>query len=199
LASNFGNVFAMLIASAWLPFLPLRPIQILMQNVLYDISQISIPWDNVDPEFLRVPHRWSMKNLLIFMLFVGPWPSVFDVGTWLFMYYYYGVQTSEDNVALLQMTWFHVGLLQQTLIIHMVRSPKIPFIQIMASWPVTLATVVICAVGIALPYIPYVHDWLDFVGLDATIYGFVAAMVIGYLLLTQITKICYLALFKRWF
>ena len=137
-SSNFGNVFSIMVASSWLKFLPMMPIHVLVQNLLYDLSQMAIPWDHMDPEFLAIPHRWSMKSVLRFMVWMGPWSSVFDILTFLYMYFYYGIQKETDDVTLFQTTWFTVGLLTQTLIVHMIRTPirtlKIPFIQSRYFW-----------------------------------------------------------------
>ncbi|CAL8112377.1 unnamed protein product [Orchesella dallaii] len=198
-SSNFGNVFSMLVASAWLPFQPMGSLHVLTQNLLYDISQIAIPWDHMDPEFLMVPHRWSMKSVLKFMVMIGPWSSVFDITTFLFMYFYFGIQTPEDDVGLFQSAWFTVGLLTQTLIVHMIRTPKIPFIQSWASLPVVFMTVFIMGVGLGLPYVPEVSKWLKLEWLPWEFYPFLLAVLIGYCCVAQLAKVIYVALFKEWF
>lgn len=199
ISSNFGNVFSLLVASSWLPFLPMLPIQILVQNLLYDISQIAIPWDNLDKEFLAVPHRWSMRSVLRFMVMLGPWSSVFDIITFLFMYYFFNIQTLDDNVQLFQTTWFTVGLLTQTLVIHAIRTSKWPFFQSWASIPVVIMTVVIMGVGLALPYVPYVNNWLGLVALDPLVYPFVVGVLFAYCLVAQMAKMIYIWIFKEWF
>ncbi|KAG4066263.1 hypothetical protein HA402_000487 [Bradysia odoriphaga] len=198
-SSNFGNVFSMLVASSWLPFLPMLPIHVVVQNLLYDISQISIPWDHMDPEFLIVPHRWSMKSVLRFMVWIGPWSSVFDITTFLYMYYYFGIQTPDNDVTLFQTTWFTVGLLTQTLIVHMIRTPKIPFIQSTASLPVILMTVIIMTIGIAIPFIPVFRNWLQMVVLDSMVYPYVAGALLSYAIAAQLAKVIYKRLFNEWF
>ncbi|HTS87476.1 MAG TPA: magnesium-translocating P-type ATPase, partial [Gemmatimonadales bacterium] len=141
-SSNFGNVFSVLIASAFLPFLPMLPIQILIQNLLYDISQTSIPFDEMDPEYLAVPRRWRADDIGRFMVFIGPISSVFDVTTFLLMWYGFGAN-SPARQAVFQSGWFIEGLLSQTLIVHMIRTAKIPFLQSRASAPVLALTGII--------------------------------------------------------
>lgn len=198
-SSNFGNVFSMLVASSWLPFLPMLPIHVVVQNLLYDISQISIPWDHMDPEFLIVPHRWSMKSVLRFMVFIGPWSSVFDITTFLYMFYYFGIQTPDDDVTLFQTAWFTVGLLTQTLIVHMIRTPKIPFIQSNASVPVVLMTVIIMTIGVVIPFVPVFRNWLQMTLLDPMVYPYVAGALLSYAIVAQLAKVFYKWLFNEWF
>lgn len=198
-SSNFGNVFSMLVASSWLPFLPMLPIHVVIQNLLYDISQISIPWDHMDPEFLIVPHRWSMKSVLRFMVWIGPWSSVFDITTFLYMFYYFGIQTPDDNVTLFQTTWFTVGLLTQTLIVHMIRTPKIPFIQSTASLPVIVMTVIIMTIGVVIPFVPLFRDWLQMTGLEPMVYPYVVGALLCYAIAAQLAKVIYKMLFNEWF
>lgn len=198
-SSNFGNVFSMLVASSWLPFLPMLPIHVVIQNLLYDISQIAIPWDHMDPEFLIVPHRWSMKSVLRFMVWIGPWSSVFDITTFLYMFYYFGIQTPDDNVTLFQTTWFTVGLLTQTLIVHMIRTPKIPFIQSTASLPVVIMTVLIMSIGIVVPFIPPIRSWLQMTLLEPMVYPYVVGALLSYAIAAQLAKVLYKKLFNEWF
>lgn len=198
-SSNFGNVFSILAASAWLPFQPMGSLHLLVQNLLYDISQIAIPWDHMDPEFLQVPHRWSMKSVLKFMVMIGPWSSVFDITTFLFMYFYFEIQTVSDNVRVFQTAWFTVGLLTQTLIVHMIRTPKIPFLQSSASLPVVLMTGIIMTVGLVLPYIPGLGSWLQMAILPWEVYPFLAAVLITYCCVAQLAKVIYIKLFNEWY
>lgn len=110
-SSNFGNVFSVLVASAWLKFLPILPVHIVVQNLLYDLSQIAIPWDHMDEEFLTKPHTWSVKSILRFMACIGPVSSIFDITTFLFMFYFYHIQRPSDNVTQFQTAWFVESLL----------------------------------------------------------------------------------------
>ncbi|MBI0250232.1 magnesium-translocating P-type ATPase, partial [Yersinia pestis subsp. pestis] len=127
-SSNFGNVFSVLVASAFIPFLPMLAIHLLLQNLMYDISQLSLPWDKMDKEFLRKPRKWDAKNIGRFMLWVGPTSSIFDITTYALMWFVFAANSVEHQ-ALFQSGWFIEGLLSQTLVVHMLRTQKIPFIQ----------------------------------------------------------------------
>ncbi|CAO3564724.1 unnamed protein product [Mortierella alpina] len=201
ISSNFGNVFSMLVASAWLPFLPMLPIHILTQNLLYDISQTTIPWDHMDKEFLLVPHRWSIRSIVRFMLFMGPWSSIFDITTYLFMWFYFDIKTADDPYKLLlfQTGWFCEGALSQLLVIYIIRSPKIPFIQTNAAKPIMVASVVISAIILALPFIDAFHDFFQMVHLPAIYYAYLFGCLLSYFAVTQVAKMIYLRLFNTWF
>src|ERR1019366_6367841 len=149
-SSNFGNVFSVLLASAFLPFLPMLPIQLLTINLLYDLSQTSIPWDDMDPEYLTVPRKWRADDIGRFMLFIGPTSSVFDIATYLLMWHVFGAN-SPAHQSLFQSGWFIESLLTQTLIVHMIRTAKVPFLQSRATWPVLTLTGAIMGCGILLP------------------------------------------------
>jgi P-type Mg2+ transporter len=195
-SSNFGNVFSVLIASTFLPFLPMLPIQLLTQNLLYDISQVSIPWDDVDKEYLKVPRKWDAGGLARFMVFIGPISSIFDVVTFLVMWQVFGA----NNVAmqsLFQSGWFVVGLLTQTLIVHMIRTRHIPFIQSRASMPVILLTASVMAVGIYLPFSP-LGEHLGLVPLPTSYFFWLIGILLSYCTLTQIMKRIYISRFGQW-
>jgi Mg2+-importing ATPase len=192
-SSNFGNVFSVLIASAFLPFLPMLPLQLLVQNLLYDISQIAVPFDNVDAEMVRQPQRWQPGNIGRFMLFFGPISSVFDVVTFAMMWYVFGAQTPEQQ-TLFQSGWFIVGLLTQTLIVHMIRTPKLPFIQSRAATPLLVMTGVIMAIGIFLPMGPLAH-YFKLQALPPLYFVFLPLILLGYMALTQAMKGFYR---RRW-
>lgn len=149
-SSNFGNVFSVLVASAFIPFLPMLAIHLLLQNLMYDISQLSLPWDKMDKEFLRKPRKWDAKNIGRFMLWVGPTSSIFDITTYALMWFVFAANSVEHQ-ALFQSGWFIEGLLSQTLVVHMLRTQKIPFIQSTAALPVLLTTGLIMAIGIYIP------------------------------------------------
>ena len=149
-SSNFGNVFSVLVASAFLPFLPMLPLQLLVQNLLYDVSQVAIPFDHVDAEFLAKPQTWNPADIGRFMFFFGPISSLFDLCTFALMWFVFGAN-GIDHQTLFQSGWFVEGLLSQTLIVHMIRTRKIPFIQSRAAWPLIGMTIAIVAVGIAIP------------------------------------------------
>ena len=128
ISSNFGNVFSVIGASLFFPFLPMLPLQLLLQNLLYDISQIAIPFDKVDKEYLLVPRRWDPQGISRFMLYLGPLSSIFDYTTFGVMWFIFQANTPAKQ-ALFQSGWFVEGLLSQVLIVHMIRTQKIPFIQ----------------------------------------------------------------------
>ena len=148
-SSNFGNMFSVLGASAILPFLPMAPIQVLTNNLLYDFSQTTIPTDNVDPEYLAVPRRWDIGNIMKFVLVIGPISSIFDYATYFMMLHFF---KAWDNPALFQTGWFVESLLTQTLIIHIIRTAKVPFFESRASGALIATSRIIAAVGIAMPF-----------------------------------------------
>ncbi|KAF8944988.1 hypothetical protein BGZ47_003411 [Haplosporangium gracile] len=201
ISSNFGNVFSILVASSWLPFLPMQPIHILTQNLLYDISQTTIPWDKMDNEFLMVPHRWNIRSILRFMVFMGPWSSIFDITTYLFMWFYFGVQSADNTagVTLFQTAWFTEGALTQLLVIHIIRSPKIPFLQTIAAKPVIASSLIISAIVLVLPYIGVFRELLTIVELPGVFYGYLVGALCCYFLVTQAAKMMYLRVFNTWF
>ncbi len=127
-SSNFGNVFSVLVASAFIPFLPMLAIHLLLQNLMYDISQLSLPWDKMDKEFLAKPRKWDSKNIGRFMVWIGPTSSIFDITTYALMWFVFAANSPEMQ-SLFQSGWFIEGLLSQTLVVHMLRTQKIPFIQ----------------------------------------------------------------------
>jgi Mg2+-importing ATPase len=183
-SSNFGNMFSVLGASAFLKFLPMRPLQILTNNLLYDFCQVPIPTDDVDPEQIAKPRPWLMGEIAKFILFIGPCSSVFDYTTYLMMLY---VFKCWDNPALFQTGWFVESLLTQTLIIHIIRTNRIPFLQSRASWPVITATLVIMIVGMWLPFSPIGH-WLKFTPLPTLYWPLLGLTLCCYVFLTQGVK-----------
>jgi Mg2+-importing ATPase len=185
-SSNFGNMFSVIGASAWLPFLPMAPIQVLTNNLLYDFSQTTIPTDNVDEEYLAKPRRWEIRNIAHFMLFIGPISSIFDYTTFFTMYYLFNANTVE-TASLFQTGWFVESLLSQTLIIHIIRTRRIPFFESRASMPLILTTLIICGVGVWLPFSPFARD-LGFRLLPPLYWPIVALMLITYLGLTHVMR-----------
>ncbi|MCL1961470.1 MAG: magnesium-translocating P-type ATPase [Desulfovibrionaceae bacterium] len=185
-SSNFGNVFSVLVASAFIPFLPMLPMHLLVQNLLYDVSQIAIPFDRVDDELLRQPQRWQPGEIGRFMLFFGPISSVFDISTFLMMWFVFGANTPEKQ-TLFQSGWFIVGLLTQTLIVHMIRTPKIPFIQSRAATPLMVMTGVIMAIGLFLPMGPLAH-YFKLQALPPLYFVFLPLILLAYMGLTQAMK-----------
>jgi P-type Mg2+ transporter len=185
-SSNFGNVFSVLIASAFIPFLPMLPIHLLVQNLLYDISQIAIPFDNVDAELLQAPQRWNPGGIGRFMIFFGPISSIFDITTFCVMWFVFSANTVAEQ-TLFQSGWFVEGLLTQTLIVHMIRTPKIPFIQSRASAPLLATTTLIIVVGIFIPMGPFAH-YFKLQALPRAYFPILVAIVLGYITLTQLMK-----------
>lgn len=195
-SSNFGNMFSVLVASAFLPFLPMLPIHILVQNLLYDISQTTIPFDRVDKEYLRKPRKWDASDLSRFMIFIGPISSIFDIVTYLVMWYIFKC-TSPEHQSLFQSGWFIEGLLSQTLIVHMIRTRKIPFIQSSASWPVMGLTFTIMAIGIIIPFSP-LGTAIGLVPLPLSYFPWLITILLSYCVLTQLIKQWYMKRFTRW-
>ncbi|MDD4181924.1 MAG: magnesium-translocating P-type ATPase [Victivallaceae bacterium] len=201
-SSNFGNMFSVLVASAFLPFLPMLPLQILVLNLIYDISCISIPWDNVDDEYLRKPRKWDASSIGKFMLWIGPTSSVFDITTYCLMFFVICpailggsyATASVDKVAFMALFnagWFVESLWSQTLVIHMIRTPKIPFIQSRASWSVILVTTAAIAAGTIIPY-TYFGTKIGMYPLPALYYPWLIGTILAYMALVTFTKRSYI-------
>lgn len=189
-SSNFGNVFSVLIASAFIPFLPMLPLQLLVQNLLYDVSQIAIPFDNVDDELLQKPQKWQPAEIGRFMIFFGPISSIFDVVTFVMMWFVSHANTSAHQ-TLFQSGWFVVGLVTQTLIVHMIRTPKIPFLQSRASAPLMIMTLIIIAIGIYLPMGAFA-SYFKLQALPPMYFVYLPCIVVAYMVLTQLVKNFYI-------
>jgi len=183
-SSNFGNMFSVLGASIFLPFLPMLPIQILVNNLLYDVSQTAIPTDNVDPDIVRRPRRWRIDDIRRYILYLGPVSSLFDYATFFFLLHVFGAWT---NPALFQTGWFIESLLSQTLIVHVIRTDKIPLLQSRSSLALGLTTLAICALGIWLPFSPLAHAF-GLVALPGPYWGITALVIFCYMCLAQIVK-----------
>jgi Mg2+-importing ATPase len=183
-SSNFGNMFSVVGASAFLPFLPMRPIQVLTNNLLYDFSQTTIPTDQVDADWLTKPRKWEIDRILRFILFIGPISSIFDYLTFFMMLH---VFNCWHNPALFQTGWFVESLFTQTLIIHVIRTNKIPFLQSRASWPLILTSVIIVAVGAWLTVSPLAGT-LGLVPLPPLYWLLLASILVCYVALTQLVK-----------
>ncbi|MDZ5253519.1 magnesium-translocating P-type ATPase [Clostridium sp. LIBA-8841] len=197
-SSNFGNMFSVVIASVFLPFLPMLPIQILALNLIYDISCISIPWDNMDEEYLRKPRKWDASSIGKFMVWIGPTSSVFDIATFIIMFFiicpsiaggYYG-EPGVNNILFISVFnagWFVESLWSQTLVIHMIRTPKLPFIQSRASLPVLAITTLAIIVGTVIPY-TFLGTSLGMTALPYTYFPWLLGIVICYMVLATIMK-----------
>ncbi|WP_392553366.1 magnesium-translocating P-type ATPase [Orbus wheelerorum] len=196
-SSNFGNVFSVLVASAFIPFLPMLAIHLLIQNLLYDISQLSLPWDKMDDEFLQKPRKWDAPNIGRFMIWIGPTSSIFDITTYILMWFVF----SANNIAmesLFHSGWFVEGLLSQTLVVHMLRTQKIPFIQSTAAFPVIAMTILIMAIGIYIPFSP-LGNMIGLVPLPWSYFPWLAGTLICYCIVAQLMKTIYIKRFGQWF
>lgn len=185
-SSNFGNMFSVLGASVLVPFLPMMPIQILTNNLLYDLSQTAIPTDDVDQDQIAKPRPWDINSLTKFILFIGPCSSVFDYTTFFMMLYLFDCW-AVDKTALFQTGWFVESLLTQTLIIHVIRTSRVPFIQSRASWPLIVTTAVIMSIGILLPT-TRLGSYLGFVELPPLYWPLLALTLLFYMGLTHMVK-----------
>jgi len=183
-SSNFGNMFSVLFGSLFLPFVPMAPIQVLVNNLLYDFSQTAMPTDNVDPEYLEKPRQWDMHTIRQYMFLIGPISSLFDIVTFGVLAYWFGALHDEK---LFQTGWFVESIVSQTLIVHVIRTGKVPFLQSWPSWPLLLTTVAVCIVGLWLPFSDLAHGF----GMVPVPLSYLAVMpfiMIGYIALTQWAK-----------
>jgi len=183
-SSNFGNMFSVVGGSIFLPFLPMLPLQILTNNMLYDFSQTTIPTDKVDEEYVMKPRKWDIKNIKYFIFYIGPISSIFDYLTYLIMLV---VFHSWNNPALFHTGWFIESIFTQTLIIHIIRTNKIPFVQSRASWQLIITSLLIVGVAAFLPYSPIAH-YLGFVSLPALYWCLLAGILVLYFVITQAMK-----------
>ena len=185
-SSNFGNMFSVIGASAWLPFLPMAPIQVLTNNLLYDFSQVPIPTDNVGPQQIAKPRPWHMGEIAKFIVFIGPISSIFDYTTFFVMFYVFKCW-DPARASLFHTGWFVESLMTQTLIIHVIRTNLIPFVQSRASWQLTMTTLVIMAIGAWLPYSPLAPP-LGFHPLPPLYWPMLLVTLLCYVGLTQVVK-----------
>jgi Mg2+-importing ATPase len=195
-SSNFGNVFSVLVASAFLPFLPMLPLQILVQNLLYDISQLSIPFDRMDEEYLSQPRRWDAGDIGRFMVWIGPVSSIFDITTFWLMWHVFGANTSAQQ-SLFHSGWFIEGLLSQTLIVHMIRTRRVPFLHSVASAPVLGLTIAVIVLGMLLPF-STLGSKIGMVPLPPMYFAWLALTLVSYCVLTQLMKLIYIRRYGRW-
>jgi P-type Mg2+ transporter len=189
-SSNFGNVFSVLVASAFLPFLPMLPMHLLVQNLLYDVSQTGIPFDHVDAELVRQPLQWNPGDIGRFMLFFGPISSLFDLTTFAVLWWVFSANTPAEQ-GLFQSGWFVVGLLAQTLIVHLIRTSRLPLLESRASPTLTAMTVAIMLLGLWLPMGPWAASF-KLQALPAAFFPWLAAFLLGYALLATAMKRLYI-------
>jgi Mg2+-importing ATPase len=206
-SSNFGNMFSVIGASAWLPYVPMAPIQVLTNNLLYDFSQVPIPTDNVGPLQTAKPRPWKMGEIAKFIVFIGPISSIFDYTTYAMMWFVFHCRNlsltppaalaarfanatapgDSYAAALFHTGWFVESLMTQTLIIHVIRTNLLPFVQSRASWQLTMTSLLIMGIGAALPYTPLAGP-LGFVPLPAMFWPLLALTLVCYVGLTQLVK-----------
>jgi Mg2+-importing ATPase len=197
-SSNFGNMFSVVGGSYFLPFLPMAPIQILLNNLLYDISQVGIPTDKVDPEFTETPRKWNIGNIKKFMIFIGPMSSIFDYATYFLMLFFFKCsQYVSPNILpstkayyenLFHTGWFVESILTQTMIVHIIRTRKIPFFQSAASPGLLFTTLLVMAIGAFLPYSPFAETF-GFVPLPAVYWLWIFGFLLFYAVLTHNVKV----------
>lgn len=209
-SSNFGNMFSVLAASAFLPFLPMAAIHLILLNLIYDISCTAIPWDNVDSDFLAVPKKWDASSVSKFMLWIGPTSSVFDIATYLIMYFvicplmsgglmYHQItdpQMQDTFIAVFQAGWFIESMWSQTLVIHMIRTAKVPFIQSHASAPVTILTLGGILAATAIPFTG-LGSVLGLSALPAVYFVILAAIIVCYMGLATMMKKMYIRRYRE--
>lgn len=196
ISSNFGNVFSVLVASAFLPFLPMLSIQLLVQNLIYDVAQLTIPWDKMDPEDLMKPAKWGTSDLLKFTFSIGPISSIFDILTFILMWFVFQANTVQ-NAALFHTGWFVIGLITQTVVVHVIRTKKIPFIQSRASMSVTLSTLAVVAAAVLIPGSTF-GTFFDFVALPTAYWKWMILIVLAYVVMIQVVKSIYININKQW-
>ncbi|WP_430615588.1 magnesium-translocating P-type ATPase [Flavobacterium sp. JP2137] len=196
-SSNFGNVFSVIVASAFIPFLPMLAIHLLLQNLIYDVSQLSLPWDKMDRDFLKKPRKWDSKNIGRFMMWIGPTSSIFDITTFAVLWYIIGANSVEHQ-ALFQSGWFVEGLLSQTLVVHLLRTQKIPFIQSTATLPVLILTGLVMCLGIYIPFSP-LGTYVGLVPLPWSYFPWLVGILFSYCVLVQVFKRIYIRRFGQWF
>ncbi len=182
-SSNFGNVFSVLAASAFIPFIPMLPLQMLLQNMLYDISQTVMPFDNVDAETLKKPSKWNPRELGWFMVFFGPISSIFDIVMFVLLWFGFGANSSA-RATLFHSGWFVEGLLSQTLIVHMLRTRKIPFLQSTAAKPLLIMAGLVTVIGLVLPMSPFA-GYFGLQALPMIYFPCLLTVLVAYAALTQ--------------
>ncbi|MEU8952990.1 magnesium-translocating P-type ATPase [Streptomyces sp. NPDC048518] len=195
-SSNFGNVFSVLVASAFIPFQPMLAIHLLVQNLCYDISQLAIPWDRMDEEYLKKPRAWDARGIGRFMVRIGPISSLFDITTFLVLWHVFHADTPAEQ-TLFQTGWFVEGLLSQTLVVHMIRTRKIPFVQSRASVPVLVMTGAVMAFGLWLPFSPLATA-LSMEPLPMSYFPWLFGTLLAYCALTQAVKGWYIRRYHGW-
>ena len=195
-SGNFGNMISVILASLFLPFLPMLPVQILTQNLLCDFSQMGIPFDRVDKEYLKKPHKWETKSIKTFMGFFGPLSSIFDLLCFGVMWWAVGANKLELS-PLFQCGWFVFGTVSQVLVIHMIRTEKLPFIQSVPSLPLLISTCIVAALALGIGFSGFGVGF-DMRPLPLVFIPWLVALLAGYLICVQILKKVYIKRYKEW-
>ncbi|MFS9260421.1 magnesium-translocating P-type ATPase [Streptococcus infantis] len=207
-SSNFGNIFSLLVASIFLPFLPMAPVHLIVLNLVYDLSCVALPFDNVDQDFLKQPHTWEAKSITRFMVWMGPISSVFDILTFIFLYfiivplvtghhYVHGSESALQFIILFQTGWFIESMWSQTMVIHMLRTAKVPFVQSRPAWLVILMTLVAAFFVTSLPYGPLVNI-LRLAPLGLPYFLFLICIIFLYMFSVTVIKEFYIKKYKEW-
>ena len=207
-SSNFGNIFSLLVASIFLPFLPMAPVHLIVLNLVYDLSCVALPFDNVDQDFLKQPHTWEAKSITRFMVWMGPISSVFDILTFIFLYfiivplvtghhYVHGSESALQFIILFQTGWFIESMWSQTMVIHMLRTAKVPFLQSRPAWLVILMTLVAAFFVTSLPYGPLVNI-LRLAPLGFPYFLFLICIIFLYMFSVTVIKKFYIKKYKEW-
>ena len=207
-SSNFGNIFSLLVASIFLPFLPMAPVHLIVLNLVYDLSCVALPFDNVDQDFLKQPHTWEAKSITRFMVWMGPISSIFDILTFIFLYfiivplvtghhYVHGSESALQFIILFQTGWFIESMWSQTMVIHMLRTAKVPFLQSRPAWLVILMTLVAALFVTSLPYGPLVNI-LHLAPLGLPYFLFLVGIIFLYMFSVTVIKKFYIKKYKEW-
>ena len=207
-SSNFGNIFSLLVSGIFLPFLPMAPIHLIVLNLVYDLSCISLPFDNVDEDFLKHPHKWEAKSITRFMIWMGPISSAFDILTFILLYfiivpmatgqaYAHGAESATGFIILFQTGWFIESMWSQTMVIHMLRSAKLPFLQSRPSWFVLGTTLLAASFVTFLPY-SSIASLLHLTPLEPIYFLFLLLIIVLYMISVTVVKRIYIKKFKIW-
>ena len=207
-SSNFGNIFSLLFASIFLPFLPMAPVHLIVLNLIYDLSCIALPFDNVDKEFLKKPRIWEANSIMRFMAWIGPISSVFDIITYMLLYflivpmilghgYNHGAVDAAAFIMVFQTGWFIESMWSQTMVIHMLRSPKLPFIQSRPAFSVVVTTLAAAFFVTSLPYSP-LASILKLSQLNGLYFVLLFAIIVLYMLSVTVVKRIYIKKYKEW-
>ena len=207
-SSNFGNIFSLLVASIFLPFLPMAPVHLIVLNLVYDLSCVALPFDNVDQDFLKQPHTWEAKSITRFMVWMGPISSAFDILTFIFLYfiivplvtghhYVHGSESALQFIILFQTGWFIESMWSQTMVIHMLRTAKVPFVQSRPAWLVILMTLIAAFFVTSLPYGPLVNI-LRLAPLGLPYFLFLTCIIFLYMFSVTVIKKFYIKKYKEW-